>query len=63
MMGPANCSPVQVAGTRQKKIPPDHCLSEWQLYVSTQRPNGGRWATELAARLRSSIQLGYERLD
>lgn len=40
MMDPANCLPVQVAGTCQKD-PPSHCLSGWQLYVTTQRPNGG----------------------
>lgn len=41
MMDPANCSPVQVVGICQK-IPPNHCLSGWQLYVNTQRPIGGR---------------------
>lgn len=69
MMDPANCSPVQVAGTCQKD-PPSHCLSGWQLYITTQRPNGGESYTcsrdgvaDLAACLPYSLQLGCEGLD
>lgn len=71
MMDSANCSPVQVAGTCQNNPPPPHhCLSGWQLYVSTQRGEPGDvrrlqpgWAVALAARLRSAIPLGCEGLD